>query len=88
MRARAAQLDQPGVVQPGEHVDLGAEAAGIPRLHPAQHLHGDTPVGLGVVGPVDLGHPAASQQLVHDIAAIDHVTGHGHPACLPEVGCP
>jgi hypothetical protein len=81
--ARAAQLDQPGVVQPGQDVDLGAEAAGVPRLHRPEHLEGDAPVRLDVPGPVHLGHPAAAQQLVHDVAAVDHVTGPGHLPCLP-----
>ena len=56
----------------------------VPRQVGAQHLDGDGAAEAGVVADVDLGHPAAAEQLAHLVASAEQAgrVAHVVPSCL------
>jgi hypothetical protein len=52
------------------------EKVGIGRVLPAEELDGDDPLEQGVLGPVDLGHPALANLVQQPVALVEDGFAH------------
>jgi hypothetical protein len=87
LRARVEHGHEVRMGDPGGRQRLTPEPLderAVVRQPAPQDLHGDLPVQDPVGRQIDLGHPAAAEELADRVAVGEHRSLHAHPLRLRE----